>query len=838
MQGIGPGTILSGRYTAERRTARYTNAEQWTARDSTLDRPVLLLAVHREHHNVAAVLDAARRVAGLDNPRLCRILDVGSDGDISYVVEESLDGALSMAELLAAGPLPAPEVRRIAGEASLVLDVARHRGLHHQQLTPDLVLRTPDGDVKVRGLATMAALAGIDHVPDQEAARADAMAVVALTYAGFTGTWPLPGPSGGLPPAPRVASSIAAPSELAAGVPNDLDALCRLTFAQGQGPTTPGDFARQIAPWSPIPVMIPTMSPGARPENQPDAFTDPELMPVRGDRSAQGPGQRRPDAFSARRPDRRQDRAQDKDVELDENVELDEDLGRGEGLGRTEDLRRDEDQRRSAAPPRGGQSGPGQPGRAQPGLGQPGPGRPGPGRPGAGQPGERPLRPARPAPAGASRPAQDARSALGAGTAAAAAREGAGGPATRPVPGGQGPKAPGEVPVAHRIPSPSDARPQAQSRPAGAPPGSRAPGAPPTVPPLPPATPAAPLGASPVASTAARTASAIGAATSGFAKSLSERLSDTREWARDKVEELRERREAAAGQRTAGMRSATDEDLASGDAYDETHAYALDAPDGGSARPRAASDYDELEPPIPLLPPSAAEPLTKDESRLAIGIIVGFLAVALALGLWGLSRLPSSLPGLTSDPGTTMSTPDPETGASGEDEDEDDGAEAPGDDSAGPPAAAGQPLTFTQALDYDPLGGGDERPDELPLILDGDESTAWGSEGYRNTAFSNLKAGVGVILDLGSESSISAVNLVLPLDSKGEIYVSSDESLWANRPALPDDLSPAGTFDGEGSVTVDLADGTSGRYVVVWFTEISSDGQWFRARLAEASATS
>src|SRR5690606_6625028 len=148
------------------------------------------------------------------------ILDVGSDGELAYIVEEALEGSHTISELLAAGPLPAPEVRRIAGEASLVLDVARHRGLHHQQLTPDLVLRTPDGDVKVRGLATMAALAGIDHVPDQEAARADAMAVVALTYAGFTGTWPLPGPSGGLPPAPRVASSIAAPSQRAAGAPD------------------------------------------------------------------------------------------------------------------------------------------------------------------------------------------------------------------------------------------------------------------------------------------------------------------------------------------------------------------------------------------------------------------------------------------------------------------------------------------------------------------------------------------------------------------------------------------------------------------------------------------
>lgn len=268
MQGIGPGSILGGRYVAGQRAAQHQDVELWTARDATLDRAVALLAISREHPNVDAVLDAARRVAGLDNGRLSRILDVAVDGDVAYVVEESLEGSRTLGELLEAGPLPAPEVRRIAGETAIVLDVARHRGLHHQQLHPGVVLRTLDGDIKVRGLATLAALAGIDHIPDHDAARADAAAVVALAYAGLTGHWPLPGDSGGLPPAPEIAGRTAAPSEIAGGVPADLDTLCRLTFSGG-GPTTPGDFARQIAPWSPIPMLLPTV-PQARETSPPD----------------------------------------------------------------------------------------------------------------------------------------------------------------------------------------------------------------------------------------------------------------------------------------------------------------------------------------------------------------------------------------------------------------------------------------------------------------------------------------------------------------------------------------------------------------------------------------
>ena len=349
--------------------------------------------------------------------------------------------------------------------------------------------------------------------------------------------------------------------------------------------------------------------------------------------------------------------------------------------------------------------------------------------------------------------------------------------------------------------------------------------------PPPPVEPRAPLGPSPVATSAAKTAAvlgAAGAATAGAAKSISDRFSawssGTRDKTRSKVEELKERRQDAVSQRAAQAR----EDALEAQAYEDGRdAYGREAVAGGV-------DDDRLEPPIPLLPPSAADPLTRDQSRLAIGIIVGFLAVALAFAVWGLSKLPDSLPGLSSSDGSTsIATSEPE---------ETEGTAAPSGDGSSPAApaapAGGQALDFTAVADYDPLGDGGERPEEVALILDGDESTFWGSEGYRNSTFSNIKEGLGVILDLGAESSISAVDLVLPSESSGELYVTSDESFFANKPVLPEDWEPVGTFSGEGSVTTELADGTRGRYVVVWYTEIARQGDWYRARLAEAGATS
>jgi eukaryotic-like serine/threonine-protein kinase len=337
----------------------------------------------------------------------------------------------------------------------------------------------------------------------------------------------------------------------------------------------------------------------------------------------------------------------------------------------------------------------------------------------------------------------------------------------------------------------------------------------------------APPGPSQLAAMSAATTAALGsagAATVSAARMLSGRFADwsagTRERAQVAVDDLRTRREEAAAARSASAERASNDLRDAG-----SHPTRPQAP-GAGERGR-----DTVEPPVPLLPPSAAEPLTRDQSRMAIGIIVGFLVLAFVLAMWGLSRIPS-LPALSSDDGSgPVATGAPTEGdAEATDSDGDGTADAPG---------AAAPLTFTAASDYDPLGDGAESPEELPNILDGDDSTSWTSEGYRNTSFSGLKAGVGVVLDLGETTSVSEVSLVLPSESAGTIYVTDDGGYAAEGKPLADDLVEAGSFDGGDTVTIPMAADTSGRYVIVWFTEISTGGeQWYRARLAGATATS
>lgn len=254
MTGLHPGTVIGDqRYVTVRALSTQGEAEVWSAQDNETDHLVTLVVMPLSAPTTAAVLDAASRSAGVDNPRLVRVLDVGSEFDHGFFVEESLDGAQSLTSLAGGIGMAAEEVRRLTGEVALALDAASRRGLHHLGLTPDNVLRMPDGSVKLTGLATQAALAGQDHVGGKRALRRDAKGLVALAYAGLTGRWPLGGDVG-LPPAPKVVGGVPRPSEIAVGIPADLDTIAHLTLNQNLGPVSPGDYAAQIAPWPSLSV--------------------------------------------------------------------------------------------------------------------------------------------------------------------------------------------------------------------------------------------------------------------------------------------------------------------------------------------------------------------------------------------------------------------------------------------------------------------------------------------------------------------------------------------------------------------------------------------------------
>ncbi|MGB3685205.1 MAG: murein biosynthesis integral membrane protein MurJ [Ornithinimicrobium sp.] len=257
VHGIDTGTVLGGRYALDELLARRDDSlDYWSAQDQTLDRlvAVTVLPATGEHEAVAyAVLDGARRTAGVDDPRLVRVLDVGVEEGVCWIVEEGLSEAVSLATLVADQPLPAEEARRIVGESASGLESARRRGLHHLYLNPHAVLRTSEGSVKISGVGVAAAIEQTEEISAAEASVIDTGDLLALLYTGLTGRWPGEEIEA-LRPARRLADgTLPAPSEVVSGVPGDLDALCRSVFGAeadaATGPHTPGDLAKLLAPW-------------------------------------------------------------------------------------------------------------------------------------------------------------------------------------------------------------------------------------------------------------------------------------------------------------------------------------------------------------------------------------------------------------------------------------------------------------------------------------------------------------------------------------------------------------------------------------------------------------
>ncbi|HEX8971555.1 discoidin domain-containing protein, partial [Oryzihumus sp.] len=224
------------------------------------------------------------------------------------------------------------------------------------------------------------------------------------------------------------------------------------------------------------------------------------------------------------------------------------------------------------------------------------------------------------------------------------------------------------------------------------------------------------------------------------------------------------------------------------------------------------------EPPLPLMH-TGSEPPSGNQTRVVVTILVGFLVVVLLLGYCGISSIGSgsSLPlGGSAPRHTSSATTPPATSPSS----------APPTSST--PRKSSAPIAVVGASGFDPEGDQSEKDSAASLVLDGDPTTVWQSEGYNSPSFGGLKKGVGVILDLGSPRTVHSVKLTLgngPADVT--VYAAPSRSL--------DGVSTIGEVQGaSGSATLTApTDLQPARYVIIWFTLIPQDGGRYRASLAD-----
>jgi putative peptidoglycan lipid II flippase len=217
-----------------------------------------------------------------------------------------------------------------------------------------------------------------------------------------------------------------------------------------------------------------------------------------------------------------------------------------------------------------------------------------------------------------------------------------------------------------------------------------------------------------------------------------------------------------------------------------------------------------------------AEPRDGDGSSparrrlLVIGLPLAALAIVVALAWWFGSSVLSVADSVEGEDATPSAPP---------------ASSAPAEDDS-PAPVDGPPATIVAGTVLDPGGDGEpENVDEIPLSFDGDPATAWSTLTYRGSpAFGNLKDGVGVVYDLGSEQALAGVELTTTTPGATvEVRVGEDPDAGLEG----FDVVASGELD----ETTDLAfdDAVTTRYVLVWVTGLVPSDDGFSADIAEVA---
>jgi serine/threonine-protein kinase len=222
-----------------------------------------------------------------------------------------------------------------------------------------------------------------------------------------------------------------------------------------------------------------------------------------------------------------------------------------------------------------------------------------------------------------------------------------------------------------------------------------------------------------------------------------------------------------------------------------------------AADPGRDADVTAWSAPEPVTPPEGTPSFHQTERRW-VASVVAVVVAALALGVAGVVLYRS------------------ETGQEllGRDDDGAGEEAAPATSAAAPPAAVIAEVTILDP----PPGDGAENVEDAPRAFDGDDATAWTSEGYQQRTLAG-KPGVGLVLRLD------------PAGRPGVLRVRSSNTGWAASVYVADEAGT--TLDAWGepvtaasslgdTAEFDLGD-ASGSYVLLWVTdpgEIGDDGRY------------
>ena len=147
------GTVLGERYEIVGRVGSGGMADVYKAKDHKLNRFVAVKVMKPEFREDGTFISKFRReaqaAAGLANPNIVNVFDVGEDQGNYYIVMELVEGITLKDYIGKKGKLSVREATSIAIQVCMGLAAAHSSGIVHRDVKPQNIIISTDGKVKV-----------------------------------------------------------------------------------------------------------------------------------------------------------------------------------------------------------------------------------------------------------------------------------------------------------------------------------------------------------------------------------------------------------------------------------------------------------------------------------------------------------------------------------------------------------------------------------------------------------------------------------------------------------------------------------------------------------------